>query len=44
MAVGLHSREQPDCDEIKRSRPMHRPNHPKQNRTFHQTTTAIDDD
>jgi len=27
----------PNGEQIKRFRPLHRPNHPKQNRDFHQT-------
>jgi len=35
MALGLSLRERPDEEQIKRFRPLHRPNQSKQNRNFH---------
>jgi len=37
MPLGLSLSERPNGEQIKRFRPLHRPNHPKQNRDFHQT-------
>jgi len=35
MPLGLSLSERPNGEQIKRFRPLHRPNHPKQNRNFH---------
>jgi hypothetical protein len=35
MPLGLRLSERPDGEQIKRFRPLHRPNQPKQNRDFH---------
>ena len=35
MPPGLSLRERPNGEQIERFRPLHRPNHPKQNRDFH---------
>ena len=41
MAFGLSLSERPDGEQIKRFRPLHRPNRPKQNRNFHQTLVRL---
>jgi len=35
MALGLSLNERSNKEQIKRFRPLHRPNQPKQNRNFH---------
>jgi len=35
MPPGLSLSECPNGEQIKQFRPLHRPNHPKQNRDFH---------
>jgi len=41
MPLGLSLSERPDGEHIKRFRPLHRPNHPKQKRNFHQTIVRL---
>jgi hypothetical protein len=43
MPLGVSSSERPNGEQIKRFRPLHRPNRAKQNRNFHQTPRTFDD-
>ena len=40
-ALGLSLSERPNGEQIKRFRPLHRPNRPTQNRNFHQTLVRL---
>jgi hypothetical protein len=41
MALGLSLSERSNKEQIKRVRPLHRPNQSKQNRNFHQTLVQL---